>query len=250
MKIHIAKFDSIPSTNEEALRQASAGVHEGYCVVADEQTAGKGREGRTWISSKGEGLYFSIVLRPALETRIVPVLTLLTAVAVHETIVEFCGVEADIKWPNDIHVGGRKLAGILAEGCETNKGLAVIVGIGINLSTRNLPEVVRASATSISDETGKTPAAADIVPLLVKNLSARYGRFNQSPAVQSVLDDWCERSSYAIGRNVNVITRTGSFTGVTAGLDRFGSLLVKSDNGQIRTVTAGDVESVRSVKCE
>src|SRR4051794_8822977 len=121
MNFTILRFDTIGSTNDEALRQAKAGAAEGLCVVAGQQTAGRGRHGRNWVSEAGSGLYFSLVLRPKMEPQYVPLITLMTGVAVHDSLREF-DLEADIKWVNDLLVNEKKIAGILAEATETDAG--------------------------------------------------------------------------------------------------------------------------------
>src|SRR5205085_5922638 len=120
--------------NSQAARQAKLGADEGLCIVAKHQTAGRGRHGRVWSSEKGAGLYLSIVLRPKLEIRFIPLITLMAGVAVYDTIKGF-DLQPDIKWVNDILIGGKKISGILAETTENSRGLAVIVGIGINLTS-------------------------------------------------------------------------------------------------------------------
>src|SRR5688572_4775518 len=115
MNFTILRFDSINSTNTEAVNQAKRGAEEGLCVVARQQTAGRGRHGRTWISEKDAGLYFSIVLRPVIENRFFPLITLMTAIAVADTLKNIYKLETDIKWANDVHIKGKKISGILAE---------------------------------------------------------------------------------------------------------------------------------------
>ena len=157
MNFTVLRFDSIDSTNTEALRQARLGAGEGLCIVARRQTAGRGRHGRMWSSPKDAGLYLSVILRPAMEARFLPLLTLGAAVAVSDTLSEL-GVEPDIKWPNDIFVNEKKICGILAESTDTDDGLAVVVGIGINLTSKKFPNDIR-NATSLEDESGETSAA-------------------------------------------------------------------------------------------
>src|SRR5215216_2034234 len=138
MNITVLTYDSLVSTNTEALKQARQGADEGLCIVARQQTAGRGRRGRKWISDKDAGLYFSIVLRPKIETKYLTLITLTAGIAVHDTLQEL-DLKPDIKWVNDILIDEKKISGILAETTDTNEGLAVIVGIGINLKTSNLP---------------------------------------------------------------------------------------------------------------
>jgi BirA family biotin operon repressor/biotin-[acetyl-CoA-carboxylase] ligase len=121
----------------EALNQAKLGAGEGLCVVARRQTAGRGRHGRVWISEPGAGLYFSLILRPKIANRFLPLITLTAAIAVYDTLTELYGLKPDIKWANDIHVNDKKICGILAEMTETNSGLAIALGVGINLKPSN-----------------------------------------------------------------------------------------------------------------
>ncbi len=142
----ILQFDSLASTNLEAARQAIEGAAEGVCVVAAEQTAGRGRLQREWVSPKNAGLYFSIILRPQFEQSVWPLLTLMAAIAVHDALLDSCALKTDIKWPNDIMVNDKKLCGILAETVETPRGRAVVLGIGINLTKDSFPpETLRRS---------------------------------------------------------------------------------------------------------
>src|SRR5215216_1447665 len=136
----VLRFDSLPSTNTEAARQAALGTPEGLCVLAREQTAGRGRRERTWASPKDAGLYLSVVLRPTVEARRWPLLTLAAALAVRDALRESCALAADIKWPNDLLAGGRKLCGILAETAEGARGRAVVLGVGVNLRRGSFPE--------------------------------------------------------------------------------------------------------------
>src|SRR5262249_51897851 len=144
----ILRFDSIDSTNLEAMRQAKAGAAEGLCIIAREQTQGRGRLDRSWHSPKDAGLYFSVVLRPFFKLFRWPVISLAAALAVHDALAKVVQLTADIKWPNDIVFGDRKLAGILAETVETSDGAAVVLGIGINLTSENFPPRLSKLATS------------------------------------------------------------------------------------------------------
>ena len=157
LKPTILRFDSIDSTNLEATRQAKSGAQEGLCIIAREQTAGRGRLDRSWQSPRDAGLYFSIVLRPQLRMNAWPLITLMAALAVSDALMKACGLRADIKWPNDLCVNERKLCGILAETIDTKAGLAAVVGIGINLKADGLPATVSDLATSVEAATGRMP---------------------------------------------------------------------------------------------
>lgn len=245
----VLRFDSLPSTNTEALRQAVAGAPEGLCVVAREQTQGRGRLGRAWVSPPGAGLYCSILLRPRLEARAWPLLPLMSALAVSDALRETCSsLVADIKWPNDILVGGRKVCGILAESTETPAGRACVLGIGINLRARAYPAELSATATSIEDETGVAPDGEAIFSELVKAVARRYALAQQPEGARAVVAEWSARSSYAEGRRVRVTLDAETFEGVTRGLEADGALRVETDAGGVKIVRAGDVCALRDAR--
>src|SRR5687767_289106 len=153
-ELQILHLDSIDSTNLEAVRQAKGGAGEGLCIIAREQTRGRGRLDRSWHSARDAGLYLSIVLRPRFELASWPLINLAAALAVHDAIFRTCDLKVDIKWPNDVCVRDQKLCGILAETVETEIGLAAIVGIGINLRDENFPAELKPHATSLRSATG------------------------------------------------------------------------------------------------
>ena len=246
MNFTILRFDSIESTNTEAANQARQGADEGLCVIARQQSAGRGRHGRTWVSETDAGLYFSIVLRPTIEMRYLPLITLMTGIAVHDTLKEF-GIKPDIKWVNDVLVGEKKICGILAETVETQKGLAVIVGTGINLNSSNLPDEIAATATSIQTETGKTIEPNDLAETLTHYLSYFYGILNEDGGTHEILRHWQQRSTYFSGKYVRITLSDGILEGITDGLEENGALRVKTTNGLITIVQAGDVERLRNV---
>jgi BirA family biotin operon repressor/biotin-[acetyl-CoA-carboxylase] ligase len=243
----ILRFDSLPSTNTEAARQAAQGAPEGLCVVAREQTEGRGRAGRSWLSPMDAGLYFSIVLRPVkLAARSWPLLTLMAALAVYDALLETCKLDADIKWPNDILVEERKLCGILAETIETEAGRAVVLGIGINLDDRAFPPELKDVATSIAALTGNNPDAEALLQSLIRALSRRYETLQASEGEEKTISDWSQHSSYAQARHVRVALAEETFDGFTRGLEPDGALRVETDQGEIRVVRAGDITSLRA----
>lgn len=243
----ILRFDSLPSTNTEALRQAMLGAPEGLCVVAREQTQGRGRQQRLWISPADAGLYFSIVLRPQrLRERAWPLLTLMAALAVRDALSLTCGLETDIKWPNDIMIEERKLCGILAETIETETGRAVVIGIGINLDDRAFPPELKAVAASVSSVTGKLPDAERLMQSLIRALCERYEILKAANGEEETINEWSHRSSYAHNRHVRATLATETFTGWTRGLEPDGALRVETSTGEIRIVRAGDITSLRA----
>src|ERR1041385_5357134 len=242
----ILRLETIDSTNLEAIRQAKVGAKEGLCIVAREQTAGRGRLDRTWHSPKDAGLYLSIVLRPAIEMNSWPLLSLASALAVSDALVRACLLKPDIKWPNDVCVNDRKLCGILAETIETPTGPAAIIGIGINLKRTALPDELRQTATSVEEATGNEPDTERVLSELWRAFSGRYDMLQSSNGWEHTIREWCAGSSYAYERRVRVSLENETFTGITCGLDRDGALRVETDDGQIRIVRAGDVTALRA----
>ena len=246
MNFTILRFDELESTNTEALNQARRGAGEGLCVVARRQTAGRGRKGRVWVSEKDAGLFFSLVLRPPVEMRFLPLVTLMSAVAVHDTLETLYEIECDIKWVNDILVENRKICGILAETTETTKGPAVVVGIGINLKSSNFPPEISATATSVEAETNLIPSVEPLLQKLTFFLSEYCTSFYGAGGADKIRAEWIRRSSYAFGKQVRVVLENETIHGVTQGIEENGALRVCQDSGEIRIVSAGDVEHLRS----
>jgi BirA family biotin operon repressor/biotin-[acetyl-CoA-carboxylase] ligase len=246
MNFKILRFDSIDSTNIEAVRQAKIGASEGLCIVAREQTRGRGRLDRSWQSPRDAGLYLSIVLRPRLEMKAWPLITLMAALAVSDTLRLLYRLAPDIKWPNDVCLGDRKLCGILAETFETEAGSACVLGIGINLRAVAVPPELEASATSVESAAQIVPDAEAMLQALLRQLATRYEQLQEMDGVPVVLRDWMAASSYARGKYVRVDAGAEVFAGVTLGLEDDGALRVEVANGEIKVVRAGDVRSVRS----
>ena len=244
----VLRYDSLPSTNTEAARQAAAGAAEGLCVVAREQTAGRGRRRRAWASPKDAGLYFSVVLRPALDAHVWPLLTLAAALAARDALRHSCALDADIKWPNDLLACGRKLCGILAEAVETERGRACVLGVGINLRRDACPPELRDQATSVEEATGTTPDREAVLAALVRSLARRYERLHAPGGAVEIVNDWAASSSYATGRRVRVTLGDETFDGTTRGLEPDGALRVETNDGRIKLVRAGDVTAVRSTE--
>lgn len=247
MNFTILQFETIESTNTEALNQARRGAAEGLCVVARRQTAGRGRLGRVWVSEKDAGIYFSLVLRPKIETRFLPLVTLLSAIAVHDTLETLYAIDCDIKWVNDIHVTGKKICGILAETTDTANGLAVVVGIGINLKSSNFPPEIAETATSIEAASGSAPDAEILLQKLTFFLSQFCTILYGAGGAEKIRAEWTRRSSYALGKRVRVVLENETIHGETQGIEENGALRVALDSGEIRTVHTGDVEQLRNI---
>ena len=244
MNFSIIELDETESTNSDALEHARLGAAEGVCVIARRQTSGRGRLGRKWVSEKDSGLYFSIILRPTVDTKYLPLLTLLTGIAVHESLRHY-RIDADIKWVNDILVNDKKIAGILAETADTPRGLAVVVGIGINLASRNMSSDLAGIATSMESETGSFPTPGEMSGILTGFLSTYY-RMLLDGETDKILEGWRQRSSYYSGKPVRVTSEGRSFEGITAGLEANGALKVRLPDGSMKVVQAGDVQRLRA----
>jgi BirA family transcriptional regulator, biotin operon repressor / biotin---[acetyl-CoA-carboxylase] ligase len=247
LKPKVLRIESLPSTNTELARLASEGAVEGVAIVADEQTAGRGRLQRAWSSPKGVGLYFSILLRPTIPQNYWPLITFMAAIAVGDALREACDLQTDIKWPNDILSGERKICGILAEAIDTPAGRAVIVGIGINLTQNAFPPELVNMATSVSEATGRPPDREQILAALLDALSRWYPLL-EDPG--QILDVWSNRSSYAMGKLVQVGNGEDVWRGTTCGVESDGALRLRITNGEIKLVRAGDVYRIRSSKNE
>jgi BirA family biotin operon repressor/biotin-[acetyl-CoA-carboxylase] ligase len=242
----ILNFDSLPSTNDEVARLATLGADDGLCVVAGEQTAGRGRLQRTWVSPKNAGLYFSILLRPTFEQQSWPLLTFVAALAVNDALLQCCQLETDIKWPNDILAHDRKLCGILAETIETPAGRAVIVGIGVNIKKNSYPVELESVATSVETETGQAVEPHDLLEPLLEAFANHYQTLQQAGGDEHIVREVSARSSYASNKHIRVNDADGSLVGTTRGLERDGSLRVETDDGDVKTIRAGDVTVVRA----
>jgi BirA family transcriptional regulator, biotin operon repressor / biotin---[acetyl-CoA-carboxylase] ligase len=235
---HVYKTDS---TMSEAARLAASGAPHGTLVVAEEQTAGRGRLGRSWVSEPFVGLYFTLLLRPALSPGAAPVLTLVAGVALAEALAEASGLPVDLRWPNDVLIGGKKCAGILVElTAEPERIEHVLMGIGINVNHQRIPDDLAAEATSLRVEAGRGLSRLEIMVSVLKRLEHYYNRFLKEGA-SLIVERFSEISSFARGKRVKVVDSPDGLTGVTAGLTPEGVLLVRRDDGRMERVLSGHV---------
>lgn len=242
----ILRFESLDSTNLEAMRRAKAGAPEGLCIVASEQTRGRGRLDRAWLSPKDSGLYFSIILRPQFGLSAWPLIGLMSALAASEALSRSADLKVDIKWPNDLYANGRKLGGILSETIESSAGTAAIVGIGINLTQESLPAELKEIATSVEEAARIKPNRDLLLDELVTAMAQRYEALQNEGGAEHTVREWCANSSYAFERRVRVSLSTEIFDGTTRGLESDGALRVEDDDGKMRVVRAGDVTALRA----
>jgi BirA family biotin operon repressor/biotin-[acetyl-CoA-carboxylase] ligase len=242
----IHRFPLVSSTNDVARELADSGAEEGTTVVAEAQSAGRGRLGRSWVSPKGEGLYHSIILRPKVPATDAPLVNLVIAVAIAEAIHEGCQLAVDIKWPNDLLIEDRKLSGILTELKTINDGVDyIIAGIGINVNQMSFPPELGQAATSLRLVSGRPWDIERIRGQVYSRLDRWYDSFLTGGS-QGILDRWCQLSSYAFGKLVRVVTGDRSITGLTRGLTPKGELLIETPLGGWETILAGDVQGLRA----
>ena len=243
-KNKILRYESLPSTNNEVARLAAQGAAEGLAVVADEQTAGRGRLQRKWVSPRGAGLYFSLLLRPRIPQERWPLITFMAALAVNDALWEACQLQTDIKWPNDLLASERKICGILAEVIDTEAGRAVVLGIGINLTKEAFPEELARVAISVAEAGGRRIDRETVLAALVQALASWYELIHEVNGPDRILAAWVSHSSYSEGKSVSVNNGENTLNGVTRGLESDGALRVETAAGEIVVVRAGDV-SVR-----
>jgi BirA family biotin operon repressor/biotin-[acetyl-CoA-carboxylase] ligase len=239
---HTEFHDAVDSTNRAVGDLARLGADEGAMVVADAQSAGRGRLGRRWESPAGENLYFSVLLTPDVEPARVPQLALVAAVAVHAALAECCpGLAAQIKWPNDILVGGRKVAGILCEASlEADRVHRVILGVGINVNGTRVPEGLSATATTLRIAGGRELSRPALLAAALNHLEARYDDWLRDGNLSGVLADF-ERHSALDGRPVAAENRAGVVRGTARGITPTGELVIETPGGELLHLLAGDV---------
>ena len=239
---HFFKTDS---TNRVAMELGYAGEPEGTVVMAEEQTAGRGRSGRSWHSERGTGLYFTVLLRPRLSPAQAPLLTMLAGLSAHAAIQAQTSLVPELKWPNDLLLNGKKIGGILTEmHAEPGAVRFVIVGVGINVNQEKFPAELAPIATSLRKESGKMNYRLELLVRLLTQFESDYNRFLREGAA-FVVERFQSVSTFAKGRRVRVDTGSESYEGTTAGLNPDGLLLVARDDGRLVTVIAGDVTEVR-----
>lgn len=226
--------DSVESTNDEVHMLAKAGAPDGLIVLANRQIAGRGRRGAVWFSATGESLAFSILVRPREPRALWPRLALAAGVAVAEGIETF-GVHSGIKWPNDVWIGNRKVAGILV---EAGADFAV-VGIGLNVNTREFPEGICEIATSLRMETAVDHSRAEILSSIIHRFSVRREQIGKD--FQSVVQEVATRSVLT-GRRISLQTADGTKQGIMDGISPAGELILRTASGSERVIQADEIQ--------
>jgi BirA family transcriptional regulator, biotin operon repressor / biotin---[acetyl-CoA-carboxylase] ligase len=234
-------FYKIGSTNTTAMAAAAQGAPEGSVFLAEEQTAGRGRGSNSWQSPRSTGIYCSVILRPALPPSDILVLSLAAGLAVQGAIRQIDpSLHVDLKWPNDLLIGGKKCCGILAEmNAEATRVRYIVVGIGINVNQASFPKDL--PATSLRLTTGSEWSRVELTAALLKSLDREYRALLEgADARESVLQRFSASSSWVLGKAVRIEENAASFSGITEGLDARGFLLVRTDKS-LQTVLSGTV---------
>jgi len=233
--------EALRSTMENAFRLAMENEPEGTVVCAETQTKGKGRLGRHWSSPKGKGIYMSIILRPKLFPTDVAKLTLLSAVAVAEAVKNVTGIQAKIKWPNDLLIDGKKIAGILTEmSGEMDRVHFVIVGVGLNVNT--VQSALPDCATSIKCEWKKTCSRVLLIQEILRSIEHWYDEFCKN-GFTKVSEQWQEYSA-TLGKRIKIEDPSGDIEGQAIGIDENGGLIIRSDSGLTLKKMTGDVVQI------
>ena len=242
----VVSFDSVPSTIDAASEMARKGAREGTVVVAEAQSGGRGRLGRKWSSPGGVGIWTSIILRPAIPPRDAPKLTLLAAVTVATTLREEYEIAAEIKWPNDVVVAGRKICGALTELVAEQDAVRYVItsfGLNVNQTRSKFPAEVRDIATSIRIESGRKLDRPEVFRRVLREFDRQYLDFSESDGGE-ILDRW-RRLSGTLGKRVTVQLRDGKIEGIAKDVENDGSLIIDVGGGSLQSVAYGDVTILR-----
>lgn len=241
----IYAFDKTDSTNDIASRIAEAGEPEGALVVAEQQAKGRGRLGRSWFSPKGKGLWFSIVLRPGLPPSAASQVTLAGAVACAKAVREIAGLDALIKWPNDVVIDNKKVCGILTEmNTDMDRIRHVVMGVGMNVNVggEEFPRELTATATSVKIEAGKDISRLALLAAILHVFEELYARLKAGD-FESVKQEWIGLSNI-VGKYVRVATEGRALEGYAVGVDFRGNLIVRLANGLNEHIISGDVRII------
>jgi BirA family transcriptional regulator, biotin operon repressor / biotin---[acetyl-CoA-carboxylase] ligase len=238
----IRVFEETNSTNDVAEKLARDGVKEGVVVFAEAQKKGRGRLGRQWLSPAHKGLWFSVLLRPDLRPQAATQLTVVAATALARAIRRQTGLAPEIKWPNDILLRGKKVAGILTElSAELDHVRYVVIGVGVdvNLTGADLPADLRKTATSLRIESGQPVSRPELAAAILRELDVDYARV-RAGQFEGLADEWEEQCT-TIGRTVTIRIGDRAQTGVAESLDSEGALLLRTQHGRLERIIGGDV---------
>ncbi|MBB6735462.1 biotin--[acetyl-CoA-carboxylase] ligase [Cohnella zeiphila] len=235
-------LDAVPSTQDIARQLAEEGAPEGTLVIAEQQTQGRGRMGRAWVSPAGKGVWMSLLLRPRVPLPQAPQLTLLAAVALSRGIGKEAPLPIGIKWPNDLLVDGRKISGILLESAAEDERLKYVVvgmGISVNLEAEDFPPEVLEKAISLRMASGKPLDRAEVIASVLEEFESLYELYGEQ-GFEPIRALW-EARSVTLGRSVTLSTPQGTVEGTAEELDGLGGLRVRQADGTLRTVYTGEL---------
>jgi BirA family transcriptional regulator, biotin operon repressor / biotin---[acetyl-CoA-carboxylase] ligase len=238
-------FYDVDSTNSFAGRLIThrRRIPEGTVIIAESQTAGRGRLGRSWYSEREAGIYFSLMLFPETPPSLAPLFTLGTAVAMHNAVERYSGLDIDIKWPNDLLIGGKKFCGILSEiQAEVDLVKTMIIGVGLNANQERLPEDIAGRATSLRIASGRIQSRLEILLEFFEEFENIYLDFERK-GPRGIIDQWTRFSSFSNGRKIEIHDGVRKLSGVTCGLNPLGALRIEQKGGRIEEVYSGDVVS-------
>lgn len=246
MEYNVIHYEEIDSTNTEARRLSKGGAEHGLVIVAEKQTAGKGRRGRNWESPAGRNLYFSILLRPELKPKKAPMLTIVMAYSVAKVLHEQESLPVQIKWPNDLVLFKKKVCGILTEmnmnGCQVED---VIVGVGINVNTEGFPQELHDKATSLYLEKGVQIERKELLQKVLNEFQKQYVLFLEVQEL-SFLQESYNRMLINRNQEVLVLAPEGEYRADALGINELGELSVRKTDGSVENIFAGEV-SVRGL---
>ena len=246
MAKEVVLLEETGSTNVEAARLVQQGMDHGTVVIADRQTCGKGRRGRSWHTPENTSIAMSFLLKPQLEAEYASMLTLVQAMAVAEAVEEVTALKSQIKWPNDILINEKKVCGILTEmNLSGNEISSIIIGTGINVNQESFPEDIREIATSLKNESGKAQCREKLIGALCEKFEQYYEQFLTTKDLSCIIEEYNARLVSA-GRSVRVLDPKGEYTGDAIGINAKGEFQVRQDDGKIIDVYAGEV-SVRGI---
>ncbi len=239
----IRYYPTIASTNQEARTLAEADEPEGTLVISETQGSGRGRRGRAWVSPKG-GLWLTLILRPGIPSNYAPIITLLTGVVVAKTIRETTKLDANVKWPNDVRINGKKVCGILTE-ISTEPVIIryILLGLGINVNIAKIkfPSELQNSVTSLQEELKHEVDRINFLQQLLLEFEKEYLMFSKTPEMRitKILKNWRQYSD-TLGQNVKIETISGEITGLAADISNDGALIVVTEQGEEHKIVAGD----------
>lgn len=238
-------FNEIDSTNTQCKRECSENIVEGMVIVAEEQSKGKGRLGRSWSSPKGTGIWMSIILTPDIAPVLAPKITIIGAAAVYNALKDM-NINVGIKWPNDIVIDGKKVCGILTEmNAEIDRVNYVVMGMGINVNTEEFPEELRDKATSLRIQCGENINRKELVGKILNYTEYYYDLFKETGSIKEVINI-CKKGSVVLGKEIRVINGRSEIICKAIDIDEDGELIVKYEDESIHKVISGEV-SVRGI---